>query len=438
MPGSHARARGGSEPDIQPAPALAWGSPHASRACHLCQSNLAGERAIARFIGDRAVEICGRCAGDGSGARARRDLGACADCGRPVALSAGAAVIRAGAVAVVHSRCPPDDAGGRPEIQPLGSALARIRRVPKLARRAGIVAAAAVALIALGAPRSHSDAVEPELLSLDARTAASATGDGDRLGLHVASHERPVVHALTLATGDGGLYDLTWYHPLAGQRLLPIRADRRFGAGRDGDRPTECGRGHCGVDLGGVRGSVVHAARPGIVARIVRDPNRSGGKYVRLEHPEGFVTSYMHLDRIRPDLVVGVEVAAGEPLGILGRTGIHHSGPHLHFSVARRTDRGLVFLDPEPMLGRAVVLAEAAPYPWPTAPDPEPAPDLLATANSDVSAEAVPDIETTAGAKQKPASAPVARTALAPVTGGRLGSDGSLASSSLYSAGLSD
>ncbi len=45
-------------------------------------------------------------------------------------------------------------------------------------------------------------------------------------------------------------------------------------------------------------------------------------------------------------------VKAGEPIGTVGDTGVHQSGPHLHFAVSVRTspDDPELFIDPEPML----------------------------------------------------------------------------------------
>src|SRR5262249_34886622 len=54
-----------------------------------------------------------------------------------------------------------------------------------------------------------------------------------------------------------------WVHPLAGTRWLPANDSTYFGAPRPGFRPAECGRGHCGLDLGNTRGTVVHAIADG-------------------------------------------------------------------------------------------------------------------------------------------------------------------------------
>jgi murein DD-endopeptidase MepM/ murein hydrolase activator NlpD len=150
-----------------------------------------------------------------------------------------------------------------------------------------------------------------------------------------------------------------WVHPLAGVRHLPIRAARRFGADRDGHRPPECGGGHCGVDIGQRRGSAVHAAADGVVERLVPQGYGLAGNFITLAHSGGLRTFYLHLDLLRPDLQLGQPVRAGEPIGTLGRSGIVHSAPHLHFAVSQdRGDRSW-FIDPEPILTHAVVLRES-------------------------------------------------------------------------------
>jgi len=146
-----------------------------------------------------------------------------------------------------------------------------------------------------------------------------------------------------------------WVHPLAGPlRRMPIRDSRVFGASRDGDRPGECRGGHCGVDLGDRWGEPVYAAHDGIVERVERRAKPNGGRYVRLAHRDGtIVTGYFHLAAIPRRLEPGVEVHAGEIIGILGETGIEHSDPHLHFAISVRPDpdqKREVYIDPEPLL----------------------------------------------------------------------------------------
>lgn len=148
-----------------------------------------------------------------------------------------------------------------------------------------------------------------------------------------------------------------WVHPVAGiEQRVPTKHSRRFGAEREGERPAECGKGHCGVDLFDGRGTPVVAVAFGVVTLIRHDPNRRSGRYVRVQHPEGAETSYMHLDAIAPGLRRGQEVEPGQLLGTLGRTGITQSAAHLHFSLAVPVGRGMRYVDPLPYLGEAVVI----------------------------------------------------------------------------------
>jgi murein DD-endopeptidase MepM/ murein hydrolase activator NlpD len=150
-----------------------------------------------------------------------------------------------------------------------------------------------------------------------------------------------------------------WFHPLPGpKRTLPERDSRRFGAAREGMRPDECAGGHCGVDIGTEKGMLVLAAHDGVVERIERDPEVGGrrgneGRFIRINHKGGtVVTSYIHLDAIREDLRPGIPVKAGEAIATVGDTGVHSSGPHLHFAISVRPslDGPELYINPEPLL----------------------------------------------------------------------------------------
>jgi murein DD-endopeptidase MepM/ murein hydrolase activator NlpD len=147
----------------------------------------------------------------------------------------------------------------------------------------------------------------------------------------------------------------TWMHPLSGPlRRMPVRSTRIFGAERPGDRPVECKSGHCGVDLGEQWGEPVLAAHSGVIDRVQRLPNPDhGGHYVRIAHRKGTVfTQYFHLAAIPRNLEKGVQVKAGQVIGILGDTGVVESGPHLHFTVSVKPTKKDVehYIDPEPLI----------------------------------------------------------------------------------------
>ena len=164
---------------------------------------------------------------------------------------------------------------------------------------------------------------------------------------------------------------INWTHPVtASAELIPTQASRLFGvprAGVDTPRP-ECGEGHCGIDLDGPRGRALVAVAAGRAVRVERHENgldNRSGKYVRIEHDDGTLTSYMHMDDIADNLETGDRVRAGQYLGTLGATAVFSAPPHLHFSLEIPNHRGTHgdnsdthFVNPAPFLVRATITAK--------------------------------------------------------------------------------
>jgi murein DD-endopeptidase MepM/ murein hydrolase activator NlpD len=88
--------------------------------------------------------------------------------------------------------------------------------------------------------------------------------------------------------------------------------------------------GHTGVDIGAWTGSPVKAADGGYVAVATGGWNAGYGNYVIIDHGNGFVTLYGHLNSIY--VKPGESVTAGEQIGAVGNTG-NSTGPHLHFEI---------------------------------------------------------------------------------------------------------
>lgn len=150
---------------------------------------------------------------------------------------------------------------------------------------------------------------------------------------------------------------IRWVHPLAGRRVLPPGEHLRFGATRSGVRPIECGQGHCGVDIGSTRGTIIHAAADGEVVIAHLEASGEAGRAIAIEHGQGVRTYYMHMDELRPGIEVGQRVRAGDALGTMGDTGLAF-GPHLHFALTQERGGRTWYVDPEPILAHAVVLAQ--------------------------------------------------------------------------------
>lgn len=87
---------------------------------------------------------------------------------------------------------------------------------------------------------------------------------------------------------------------------------------------------HAGLDIGAASGSPVVAPAAGIV-RLAGGPFTLEGNLVMLDHGLGLVSSFLHLSRI--DVKPGDVVAAGAPLGAIGKTG-RATGPHLHWGLS--------------------------------------------------------------------------------------------------------
>ncbi len=85
---------------------------------------------------------------------------------------------------------------------------------------------------------------------------------------------------------------------------------------------------HAGLDVAVARGTPVRASAAGKVLAV--DEYFFNGKTVFIDHGNGLITLYCHLDRI--DVQTGDTLSKGQPLGLSGQTG-RATGPHLHWSV---------------------------------------------------------------------------------------------------------
>ena len=85
---------------------------------------------------------------------------------------------------------------------------------------------------------------------------------------------------------------------------------------------------HSGLDIAVPRGAPIIAAAGGRVLAI--DDYFFNGKTVFIDHGNGLLSMYCHLDRM--DVKPGETLRKGQRLGLAGATG-RASGPHLHWSV---------------------------------------------------------------------------------------------------------
>lgn len=100
-----------------------------------------------------------------------------------------------------------------------------------------------------------------------------------------------------------------------GTRKHPVRKVRRH---------------HDGIDLAAPIGAPIRAIAQGRV--MFADPHGGYGKYIVVQHDDGFTSHYGHCDKL--EVVPGQRVVAGEIIGTVGSSGVS-TGPHLHFEIRR-------------------------------------------------------------------------------------------------------
>ncbi|SDN64615.1 M23 family metallopeptidase [Allokutzneria albata] len=88
------------------------------------------------------------------------------------------------------------------------------------------------------------------------------------------------------------------------------------------------GGSHRGIDIANAIGTPIRAAAAGVV--IDAGPASGFGLWVRVQHEDGTITTYGHMNTITTRL--GAKVAAGEQIATIGNRG-QSTGPHLHFEV---------------------------------------------------------------------------------------------------------
>ena len=133
---------------------------------------------------------------------------------------------------------------------------------------------------------------------------------------------------------DGGHYDadgkplrkLFLRSPLRYSRITSGFSSRRFHPVLKRYRP------HYGVDYGAPRGTPVRVTGSGTVR--FAGWNGGGGKTVKVRHPNGYMTAYLHLSGFASGVRPGRRVRQGDVIGYVGSTGLA-TGPHLDYRIQR-------------------------------------------------------------------------------------------------------
>ncbi len=140
----------------------------------------------------------------------------------------------------------------------------------------------------------------------------------DPAQLERIANERKVIDAALINWRDQALADIAFVVPVDGPRSSSFGLRRFFN-----EQPRSP---HKGMDIAADTGTPVVAAAAGTVT--VTGDFFFNGQTVIIDHGQGLVTMYCHLDRI--DVEPGQTVTAATDIGAVGATG-RVTGPHLHF-----------------------------------------------------------------------------------------------------------
>ncbi|WP_457068422.1 MULTISPECIES: M23 family metallopeptidase [unclassified Modestobacter] len=222
------------------------------------------------------------------------------------------------------------------------------RRLPAAARRrslhlaAGLVGAAGLAFTVAGSPTGQpADAAEPvsvaEELGLVASDRPTLSGDAatsrlrDLVATRAEREDAQVAAAQAQADADRVAAEAAAVAAAAAaeaarpKAVLPVQGARlTSGFG------NRWGTLHAGVDFAAPLGTPEYAVMDGVV--LSAGPASGYGLAVYIQHPDGDVTVYGHMQEIL--VSEGQHVRAGDTIALLGNTG-QSTGPHLHFEVHR-------------------------------------------------------------------------------------------------------
>jgi murein DD-endopeptidase MepM/ murein hydrolase activator NlpD len=149
-------------------------------------------------------------------------------------------------------------------------------------------------------------------------TVAKAYVDLTEEQLNRAGRERKIIDGALINWRDVDLTDLSLIEPVAGRRSSSFGLRRFFN-----EQPRAP---HKGMDVAANLGTPVIAPGDGTVTATGN--YFFNGNTVIIDHGQGFVTMYCHLDEIGVE--EGQQLTAGMPIGKVGATG-RVTGPHLHF-----------------------------------------------------------------------------------------------------------
>lgn len=170
--------------------------------------------------------------------------------------------------------------------------------------------------------------------------------DIGRQGVSVSSYavDNPSASNSPVEQVQNGLYFLTekkdtYFDPERVPTLLPVEGFLTTHFQKGG---WFVGRSHLGIDIAAKKGATIRAAGAGTVVLSGWTPDF--GNVVVLSHGNGLYSYYGHAMRLMVEQ--GFHVRKGQPIALLGSSGMTSSAPHLHFEIWKDGEP----LDPEQVL----------------------------------------------------------------------------------------
>jgi murein DD-endopeptidase MepM/ murein hydrolase activator NlpD len=106
---------------------------------------------------------------------------------------------------------------------------------------------------------------------------------------------------------------------------------------------------HNGIDFAAKQGEPVQAVLPGTIKAIKTEAGF--GNKIEVQHKDGSISYYAHLDKIDPSLKPGDQIPEGTLIGTVGSTG-KSTGPHVEFGIRDKNgqpvDPTALFRSPQP------------------------------------------------------------------------------------------
>jgi murein DD-endopeptidase MepM/ murein hydrolase activator NlpD len=116
------------------------------------------------------------------------------------------------------------------------------------------------------------------------------------------------------ATQPISLSSITNITSIYGNRTNPITGEKEY---------------HVGIDYSAIKGTLVFATADGIVDEA--DKNNGYGNIVKINHLNGYISSYAHLNTILTSKYSNVK--RGDIIGTVGNSGTS-TGNHLHYEIS--------------------------------------------------------------------------------------------------------